>query len=141
MAKRENLTEQESGFVESELAKFGNIPVDYSVKKTAKNELVLTIIPKPDKFTTLFHRLGLLGDRRSISKKERQVVFDKTYGKCFYCGCDLIGNWHVDHFKPFSVGGTDFIDNLVPSCRKCNILKSANLPSDKDRLRLEKLNA
>jgi 5-methylcytosine-specific restriction endonuclease McrA len=35
-----------------------------------------------------------------MTKKERQIVFDKFGGKCAYCGCELIKGWHVDHLAP-----------------------------------------
>ena len=65
-----------------------------------------------------------------MSKKpmsqERQLIFDKTKGKCLYCGLDLTGiKWQADHFHPIirhPEKGTcvypklDTIDNLFPSC-------------------------
>lgn len=36
----------------------------------------------------------------SISKKERQALFEKFGGKCAYCGCELTKGWHVDHMEP-----------------------------------------
>lgn len=35
-----------------------------------------------------------------MTSKERQQVFDKTGGKCAYCGCELNKGWHVDHADP-----------------------------------------
>lgn len=71
-------------------------------------------------------------------------------GFCAYCGVELNGKWHVDHVEAvqretkfvegkvntqgFSVSRAtgklfrpenDRRDNLVPSCIKCNILKSS----------------
>lgn len=32
--------------------------------------------------------------------KKRQVIWDKSGGKCWYCGCDLPEKgWHADHFE------------------------------------------
>lgn len=42
---------------------------------------------------------------------------------CFYCGCS--GKMTVDHDVPLSRGGSDFIDNILPSCKSCNSSKSA----------------
>lgn len=36
----------------------------------------------------------------AISKKQREVVFNKYGGKCAYCGCALEKGWHVDHVEP-----------------------------------------
>ena len=54
----------------------------------------------------------------------RKIIFDKTGGKCFYCGCDLdFKNFHVDHLTPKSAGGKD-ARNTFPSFPECNIFKS-----------------
>jgi len=57
-------------------------------------------------------------------------IFDKTDGYCFHCGKKLAwsnyGNlngkagWEVDHSIPKSRGGTNHLNNLVPSCIPCN---------------------
>ncbi len=62
-------------------------------------------------------------------------VYDKTDGYCYYCGKKLslknygkVGNhgvWEIDHSKPKSKGGTDYLRNLVPACVDCNRDKSA----------------
>lgn len=31
---------------------------------------------------------------------KRKKIFDKTGGKCAYCGCDLQRGWHVDELLP-----------------------------------------
>lgn len=65
--------------------------------------------------------------------KLRRRVWNKSEGKCWYCGDKLpIKGWHADHFRPIGrePGGTiryperDTEDNLVPSCAGCNIMKS-----------------
>lgn len=44
--------------------------------------------------------------------------------KCVYCGIDLIhGHWHLDHFKSIARGGKNVLENVVPSCGVCNIMK------------------
>jgi len=62
----------------------------------------------------------------------RLAVWNKTGGLCWYCGRALVvsvphsdgmytGNFfHVEHIHPRINGGSDHIDNLVPSCRACN---------------------
>lgn len=57
-------------------------------------------------------------------------IFQKTNGYCDYCGKKLAwsnyGNpngragWEVDHSVPISKGGTDHLNNLIPSCIPCN---------------------
>jgi 5-methylcytosine-specific restriction endonuclease McrA len=62
-------------------------------------------------------------------------IFDKTGGYCYHCGKKLSfsnygslsgkGSWEVDHSMPLSKGGTDHLNNLLPSCIPCNRDKSA----------------
>jgi 5-methylcytosine-specific restriction endonuclease McrA len=44
------------------------------------------------------------------------------YGwKCWYCGIGLtMKSLTKDHAIPLTRGGTDYVANLLPSCRKCN---------------------
>tara|TARA_R100001244_G_C5089736_1_gene116110 strand:+ start:147 stop:542 length:396 start_codon:yes stop_codon:yes gene_type:complete len=78
-----------------------------------------------------------------MNKKTRSLVWDKSDGYCWYCGCSLPEKgWHVDHlepirrFKDFRVTEKgvenfnnmenpelDTVENMVPSCRKCNLFK------------------
>lgn len=65
----------------------------------------------------------------------RQAVFDKTTGRCAYCGCPLkFANFQVDHLFPQCrahmypkdmAGGVDAFLNLFPTCAKCNNYKHA----------------
>ena len=71
--------------------------------------------------------------------KKRQVIFDKSGGKCWYCGCDLKKGWHADHFKPIRRNNPEYKgyekpcehperdteENKVPSCASCNMMKSS----------------
>jgi len=85
-----------------------------------------------------------------LSKKQRQQIWDKSGGKCWYCGCDLPKKWwHVDHVEPIirkgkyvreksdsscthkyvSTGEStrpqhDKLENMVPSCASCNLFKA-----------------
>lgn len=62
-------------------------------------------------------------------------VYDKTEGYCYYCGKKLSfknygsigshGAWEIDHSRPKSKGGTDYLRNLVPACISCNRDKGA----------------
>lgn len=80
----------------------------------------------------------------ALSKKDRQIVHDKFGGKCAYCGCELVKGWHVDHFEPvvrklkfgnfgqvtstneFHRPENDCMENYMPSCCSCNILKGSS---------------
>ena len=62
--------------------------------------------------------------RKAISKAERQKVYSKYGGHCAYCG-QLIAyrEMQVEHKIPFARGGTDCMENYLPSCRICNHYK------------------
>lgn len=62
--------------------------------------------------------------RKSISKKIREMVYQKYNGHCAYCGQEIsLTEMRVDHFIPFYNGGEDAIANYMPSCRQCNYYK------------------
>lgn len=89
-----------------------------------------------------------------MTKKDRQIVFDKYDGHCAYCGCILEKGWHVDHLEPcrrivstemveqpegvyprykwvdklagYSNPDANHIDNYMPSCPSCNINKHSD---------------
>ncbi|PAR35832.1 HNH endonuclease [Vibrio metoecus] len=84
--------------------------------------------------------------------KQRKLVWEKSGGKCWYCGCDLPKNgWHADHYYPivrlleenrnekgrllgYKTGKDclypelDKIENLVPACAPCNNFKHSLSP-------------
>ncbi len=70
-----------------------------------------------------------------MTKKERQLIFEKYNGRCAYCGSMLTRGWHVDHLKPirrkkYNKGECRYperecIDNFMPACASCNINKHA----------------
>lgn len=70
----------------------------------------------------------------ALTKKMRQHVWDKSGGKCWYCGCELpMKGWHADHFNPVKRGyatetgmahpENDKLSNIVPACAQCNLFK------------------
>ena len=59
--------------------------------------------------------------RTAINGKLREQVRRKTNGRCWYCG-DPWGDI-VEHVMPVSLGGSNDISNLVPSCSSCNAKK------------------
>ena len=65
--------------------------------------------------------------RNSISLSTRQKVYDKCCGHCAYCGTVIsLKGMHVDHLRSLKRGGTDDLDNLMPSCSLCNTYKGAS---------------
>ena len=69
-----------------------------------------------------------------MTKQQRQEVFEKTGGRCAYCGVKLPAKgWHLDHIKPVYRGhdhinpafrGLDTVENAFPACPRCNRWKS-----------------
>lgn len=61
-------------------------------------------------------------------EKIKEALFSSSYEKCAFCECKPSegGNIEVEHFKPKSIypDSTFEWDNFLPSCRKCNGLKS-----------------
>lgn len=78
--------------------------------------------------------------------KKRQAIYDKSGGRCWYCGCDLVKGWHADHFEPVRRNpkwaieklGSEAMEhpefdtevNKVPACASCNIMKSQQSVED-----------
>jgi 5-methylcytosine-specific restriction endonuclease McrA len=82
-------------------------------------------------------------------RRARQVMAPGTYtmadwldlvrlygGRCGYC--DAATTLEPDHRTPLSRGGSNRIDNIIPSCRPCNTRKrTATEDEFRDRLLLE----
>ena len=60
---------------------------------------------------------------KEYSKRRLELVFNKTGGRCAYCGKVLSDDATIDHIIPRSKGGGNNLDNLLPSCRSCNTSK------------------
>lgn len=62
--------------------------------------------------------------RRKFTKSERTAIYAKCNAHCAYCGKQMpISEMQVDHMNPIRRGGTNDMDNLMPSCRSCNHFK------------------
>jgi len=61
-----------------------------------------------------------LDDLIRIHRRQRDL--------CFWCGGRLHGLYEPEHVIPLSRGGSDYPENLVVSCRKCNVSKSGRTP-------------
>lgn len=63
--------------------------------------------------------------RKSLSKRERQTVYDKCGGYCAYCGTEItMKQMQVDHVIPVGLNGENTMENYLPACRSCNYIKS-----------------
>ena len=70
---------------------------------------------------------------KRIPKRQREAVFNKYGGRCAYCGCELtLRTMQVDHIKAVYTSSLendgvetqdDNLENLNPSCRRCNFYK------------------
>lgn len=60
-------------------------------------------------------------ERRNIEywQELRKEVFVRDNFTCSYCG-KIGGVLECDHIIPFSKGGSNELNNLTTSCRKCN---------------------
>lgn len=54
-------------------------------------------------------------------------IINKYGDKCFYCSGVFE---HIDHYIPLSKNGTHTLDNVRPSCKKCNLCKNSKSPED-----------
>ena len=60
----------------------------------------------------------------SFSGKEWAALVRSYDGRCAYCGEQK--PLQADHRIPLSRGGTNFISNILPACRRCNCRKARN---------------
>ena len=65
------------------------------------------------------------GAKLKAIPRRRREVFDKSGGRCFYCGTvlKLDGKWHIEHQMPRALMGPDELINLVAACAPCNLSK------------------
>lgn len=79
-------------------------------------------------------RAKKLQSGQSFTKENIIDLFNKQDGQCVYCKKELI-EYHIDHIKPLSKGGSNGINNLQLLCPTDNIRKN-NLSDSEYRLRL-----
>lgn len=71
---------------------------------------------------------------KRFNPTKKTKVAEKCSWRCAYCGCHL--DWNslcIEHVIPKSTGGSNDIENLLPSCRSCNSTKGI---SDLETFRL-----
>lgn len=76
------------------------------------------------------HMARLRGAEGSHTLEEWQAKCAEYGHLCAYCG--EARPLTRDHVVPVSVGGSDYIANVVPACRRCNSSKQAR-PADEFR--------
>lgn len=57
-----------------------------------------------------------------LTRDQWHALVAEHHSRCFYCGEQYSVLWQ-DHLIPRARGGDDSLDNIVPACRRCNILK------------------
>jgi 5-methylcytosine-specific restriction endonuclease McrA len=69
--------------------------------------------------------------RIKIGEKKKQKIYLRDDFTCQYCGVYCYDSWvndpkalTIDHGTPIVGGGSNQIDNLITSCRECNLTKS-----------------
>jgi hypothetical protein len=73
--------------------------------------------------------------RKRLTKDERDQVYAKTDGLCWYCGAEIRYKWHVEH-QDGRREAAGFL-NLVAACPTCNASKGARDVEDFKRKILE----
>ena len=66
------------------------------------------------------------------------AIFGRQSGLCFWCGCDIRSEYHVDHFIPLVKGGSNLPANIVLACPTCNTSRGSKMP-DEFRMYLESI--
>ena len=68
-----------------------------------------------------------LDSKRTFTKSEKRVRFNKVGGKCECCDVSISSPEmsEADHIIPYTDGGTTTIDNLQITCRSCNRTKGS----------------
>lgn len=67
-------------------------------------------------------------NREPLRPSLRFKVLERDSYRCRYCGATPeSAELHVDHVHPVSEGGGNELENLVTSCRSCNLGKGAKV--------------
>lgn len=91
-----------------------------------------------DVLVRVLEKLELATPQRKDLSMYRDILYmEFQQDCCFYCGCKLSDNIHVDHFIPWSFIKSDNLWNFVLSCPKCNIRKKDSLVGGSFLTRIE----
>lgn len=60
-----------------------------------------------------------------FSKKDKEILYARSGGRCELCGKVLPKDWHADHVVAKSRGGPTDLLNGSAKCPKCNQVKGA----------------
>lgn len=73
-------------------------------------------------------RAKLANDPNAYSEAAFQTKLEQYKGLCHWCAAKIGGAVHRDHVIALSLGGSNDISNIVPSCATCNLSKGAKTP-------------
>lgn len=99
-------------------------------KVRAQDKRYRTIKPEMDRQKQGRRRARKLAAEGDFTAQQINDLYDKQQGKCFYCGDNLNGAYHVDHYYPLVRGGSNDISNIRIACPTCNRRKGDKLPED-----------
>lgn len=86
---------------------------------------------KASKRISKHHRRSIeFGAEGAHTADDVALQYKSQKGLCWHCGRELNGVFHVDHLIPLNKGGTNWPNNIVCSCEKCNLSKGAKLPQE-----------
>ena len=69
----------------------------------------------------------------SFTAADIEAIRTAQGNRCYLCGARL-KKFHIDHFIPLALGGTNDAGNLRLACPTCNLSKGAKHPHDMGRL-------
>jgi 5-methylcytosine-specific restriction endonuclease McrA len=67
-----------------------------------------------------------LKDELNFQRNFKQLVLNKSKGKCACCNRKLDNEFHTDHIIPLSKNGTTELSNLQALCVGCHMDKTHN---------------
>jgi len=103
--------------IEEKLGKFKSKFIDWCSKERTIYEADLQ--DEFLEFEKKFIKSRLYNTDVKLWKRISKQVFERDNFTCLYCG-EIGGILEVDHMFPISKGGSNELDNLTTSCRKCN---------------------
>lgn len=83
----------------------------------------------PDKTKAYWHKRRALerSAEGSFTAEDVRIAYRSQKGKCWHCGHKVGETFHADHLIPLKHGGTNWPNNIVVSCKDCNLRKGSKL--------------
>lgn len=78
----------------------------------------------------LARRAREAGATGTFTQKQINLLRKNQRGKCYWCKRAYGKRPHLDHVWPLAKGGSNGAENLVLSCRTCNVRKNAKTPME-----------